>query len=645
MFGGKTQENLARMIIGEDGMIMHANAEFLSLARLSENDIGKRHTSSVFDFTAHEITLQTIASGLHDIQIHSAAKPLTIQFDWVISRGGKPLLIGTQATPENTTTQTVDSQTRDFMQQFEKRPNVSNNNEKVKTRQRRKTDLIPDLQPFFSLSGDIMIVATNTGDIIQTNRQFSHFFGENSTIKNFGQIFHEDDRPYARGALQALKLALRNKKILPADRPQIIDFEARIVLQSGKIKSTEWRGQKSGGYIYLMGQDLTALKNQREALNRRETQLTQAESIGRMGHWHWTVGEETMEWSEQIYQIFGVERAGFTPTLASMRGMIDRADLGRIDQAFQRAIIEQNDYDMEFSIKQPDGETCFIRCEGRCSLDENGEVIALFGIMQDMTERMIQERSLREAKDLAERSYAAKSQFLANMSHELRTPLNAIIGFSDIMQNQIMGPLGNEKYMEYVSGIKDSGTHLLDLISDILDMSKIEAGKYELDLEELELSKLIDNCMKMVKGRANESGVKLTFTPPDTPDIKIIADRRALMQIILNITSNAVKFTDQGGKVTLSYLTLSPTKIALEVQDTGIGIPANKLATITKPFEQVSSSYAKSHEGSGLGLAITQELTQLHGGTLKITSDIGVGTTVRITLPRNAYQAMQDKSA
>src|SRR5690606_20182156 len=158
---------------------------------------------------------------------------------------------------------------------------------------------------------------------------------------------------------------------------------------------------------------------------------------------------EDIVFSDEIYNIFGVDKKTFVPTLDNVNAMLHRRDVGRLMQAFQRAIIEQNNYDMDFRIIRPDDEIRYIRCEGKCELDEDGDVIALFGIMQDMTERTLYERQLKEAKDSAERAYAAKTQFLANMSHELRTPLNAIIGFSEMMQRQLLGPIGTEKYIDY----------------------------------------------------------------------------------------------------------------------------------------------------------------------------------------------------
>jgi two-component system, cell cycle sensor histidine kinase PleC len=263
--------------------------------------------------------------------------------------------------------------------------------------------------------------------------------------------------------------------------------------------------------------------------------------------------------------------------------------------------------------------------------------------MQDITERTLHERALREAKESAESAYASKTRFLANMSHELRTPLNAIIGFSEMIQRQLLGPIGNSRYIDYIAGIHQSGEHLLALINDILDMSKIEVGKYELYVEELNLGKIIRLAIHMVEGRAHESQVRLVADEiPD--DVQIMADRRAIMQILLNLMSNAIKFTKSGGSVDIRCFR-ELGGVAIVVSDTGIGIPRDKLSLVTMPFEQVSSEFTRNHEGSGLGLAITKDLIELHGGTLDIDSDVGVGTIVTVLLPdkvpesRNVHHA------
>ena len=305
-------------------------------------------------------------------------------------------------------------------------------------------------------------------------------------------------------------------------------------------------------------------------------------------------------------------------------------------QVFQRAIIEQNDYEMDFRLHRPDGEIKFIRCEGRCETDLDDDVIALYGIMQDVTEATKREIDLREAKESAERAYAAKSQFLANMSHELRTPLNAIIGFSEMIERQLLGPIGTEKYLEYIGGIRQSGEHLLDLISDILDMSKIEAGKYELHLEKFNIAKVIRMAIHMMEGRALDAEIKINIDISNE-ELNIVADRRAVMQMILNLLSNAVKFSKHGKTINVQ-MKEREEHLSIRVEDEGIGIPANKLASITLPFEQAESDYTREYEGSGLGLAITKDLTEIHGGSLHIESTIDVGTTVTIRLPYEAKQ-------
>jgi two-component system cell cycle sensor histidine kinase PleC len=233
-------------------------------------------------------------------------------------------------------------------------------------------------------------------------------------------------------------------------------------------------------------------------------------------------------------------------------------------------------------------------------------------------------------KTRAEEANQAKSKFLANMSHELRTPLNAIIGFSEIMESGMFGPLGAEKYQEYCSDIRDSGQYLLDVINDILDMSKIEAGRIRLDFEDLELNSLLNESMRVVSSKAQEK--QLEVSAKISPELTLRADRRALKQIVLNLLSNAVKFTPGGGRVTVRGRATDHC-VVLGIADTGIGIAKDALAKLGRPFEQVESQLTKSHQGSGLGLAIAKSLVELHGGRMRIRSTLGKGTMVVVRLP------------
>jgi two-component system, cell cycle sensor histidine kinase PleC len=241
-----------------------------------------------------------------------------------------------------------------------------------------------------------------------------------------------------------------------------------------------------------------------------------------------------------------------------------------------------------------------------------------------------------EEKNRAEEANQTKSKFLANMSHELRTPLNAIIGFSEIMESGMFGTLGSEKYQEYCHDILTSGHYLLEVINDILDMSKIEAGRMKLDMEQLDLSKTLAESLRVVSGRADDKNLVLDADIEGT--IAVVADRRAVKQIIVNLLSNAVKFTPDGGKVVVRSRVLRDS-IVLMIADTGIGIAPHSLLRLGRPFEQVESQLTKTYHGSGLGLAIARSLTNLHGGSMKLRSKLGTGTVVCVSLPRDARKA------
>jgi two-component system cell cycle sensor histidine kinase PleC len=243
-------------------------------------------------------------------------------------------------------------------------------------------------------------------------------------------------------------------------------------------------------------------------------------------------------------------------------------------------------------------------------------------------------RKYEMEKIRAEGANKAKSEFLANMSHELRTPLNAINGFSEIMTAELFGPLGDRRYKEYVGDILSSGQHLLSVINDILDMSKIEAGKMTLRFEALDLHDVAEDAVRLVRGRADAAGLRLSVDMDDLPEVE--ADFRALKQVLLNLLSNAVKFTPRGGAIRVFARAgrdaEGDERVQVSVQDTGIGISREDLARLASPFEQVESQHSKTHQGTGLGLALSKALIAMHGGALDIQSEPGKGTTVTFTI-------------
>jgi two-component system cell cycle sensor histidine kinase PleC len=254
----------------------------------------------------------------------------------------------------------------------------------------------------------------------------------------------------------------------------------------------------------------------------------------------------------------------------------------------------------------------------------------LVGIRTDITSLKLNEEALREASRRAGAANLAKSQFLANMSHELRSPLNVVIGFAEMIESQMFGPLGSPKYEEYIRDIRESGRHLLALINDILDLSKIEADKYVLYPEPLCVPTLVRTCLRSFRLRAEEAGVRLEYSGGDIP--RITADERAIKQVLINLLSNAIKFTPSGGTITLQAA-VEDQVVVVSVTDTGHGIPAADLPRIGQPFEQSVKPDGQRNEGTGLGLALSRRLVELHSGSLEIQSQEGAGTEVTVRLP------------
>lgn len=647
---GTVSKDISRMIIGKDGKIVFVSSEIAKILGLKDSNLSHIAFRDLIQFTNpddalrdrpcfgfndesenlnEDVWLSSIRSGDHEIVplLNKKSKPVTLRFDMVDLKDGRGYLIA------STLSDSDDTDLKGFITNVIEKPKEKELSALPSSGAQISNDWEGYLSALSNMGNDFMIVLSRRGKIINANEPFFKALSlSDSEVKgkNFLDMVNSEDKPYVQPIF---------KNLLQDDRDSLSDsvafaipFECRI---RGTAKLSHWldcRIKPYQGQLLLVCRDLTDSKRHEAELLRREQQLSEAQSIGHMGHWMWRIGDETLEFSSELYRIFGLSADNFSPTFDNINAMMHRRDRGRIAQSFQRAMIERRNYEMEFRIIRPTGEVRFIVLQGRCEMDSEGDVSALFGIMQDVTERNQYERELREAKESAERAYAAKSQFLANMSHELRTPLNAIIGFSEMMQRQMLGPIGTEKYLDYIAGIRESGEHLLDMITDILDMSKIEAGKYALDVEEFNLFKVIRLATHMMEGRALDAQVKIISNIPEKEDMMIAADRRAVMQMILNILSNAVKFTKPGGQVGISC-SCAKGFISIEFVDTGIGIPANKLRYVTKPFEQAANSFTRNHEGTGLGLAITKELVELHGGTLELQSTVGVGTSVTISIP------------
>ncbi len=264
---------------------------------------------------------------------------------------------------------------------------------------------------------------------------------------------------------------------------------------------------------------------------------------------------------------------------------------------------------------------------------------AIQSTVVDISELKQREAELKSAKELAEVASRTKTEFLANMSHELRTPLTAIIGFSEVLESEMFGPHSNPAYKEYAGDIRSSGAHLLDVINDILDVSKIEAGKVELHEEAVAVGQLVEAALTLVRERAEEGGLALVNNVTAGP--LLIADPRLLKQILVNLLSNAVKFTPLGGKVTIESGLTDDNCFELRVADTGIGIAPENLETVMMPFRQADGGLSRTHEGTGLGLPLAKSLAQLHDGDIELTSEPGVGTTATLRLPEKRVVQLQ----
>lgn len=389
----------------------------------------------------------------------------------------------------------------------------------------------------------------------------------------------------------------------------------------------------SGRYrMFGISQDVTAVANARDSANRNSRRLEFALDAAQSAVFEYRYDDRTFWTSETLTDFLGtaiLAEAAKDPFI-----LFDQEDRARVRDMVMTASERQGPAMLEIRTAPSLGSTWVRLYYDVKRTDGDGKPVLGVGLLLNIDMQKKQELELSEAQKAAEFANRTKTEFLANMSHELRTPLNAILGFSEMISMRTFGSIG-AKYLEYAHDIHASGRHLLDLVNDVLDLSKLEAGKLELHASEVNLASLIDECVILLQSRANAGQVALNVrVKNDLPDL--MADERGVKQVLLNLLSNAVKFTPAGGQVDVQALMDNAGRICLSVSDSGIGMSAAEIEIALSPFGQVESQIARRNEGTGLGLPICKSLMELHGGGLTISRAPGVGTTLTACFPASA---------
>lgn len=388
-----------------------------------------------------------------------------------------------------------------------------------------------------------------------------------------------------------------------------------------------------GLIILALSRQQRVMEEAQERLQASEQRYQLAIRGANDGIWDWDVYSGRVNFSTRLCEIVGVDPVHNTLTDEEVIQQIHPDDREHYISCLRDHLNGKTEaFEVEVRINTPDGSERWLANRGVGLRAEDGSVYRMAGSATEITSRKQQEQALIRAKEEIELASRSKSEFLANMSHELRTPLNSIIGFSDILKRQIFGQIGNERYVDYAATINMAGQHLLSLISDILDVARIESGRTRIDEKEVDMRELADACRNMVSTRCEDAGIQLTVeVEPDIP--RIWGDEVRLKQIILNLLTNSIKATPEKGKVMLRTIMDDAGWVRISVRDTGKGMAKKDIPRAMSKFGQLGTSYTRHQDGLGLGLSLVQMFVALHNGTFELESELGEGTLAVVRIP------------